>query len=179
MTYPYLSGVNYESVVDGPGVRVALFLSGCTHKCKGCHNPETHDPCYGQEITSDTIDGIVQYIQNNPYITGITLTGGDPMYDPEKTANLLYSLYNRLGDRWKQLNVWMYTGYKWKQLMDHYQEHNDVGRILTLTDVVVDGRYFEHFADPRLAFRGSYNQRMINVRQSMKLGIPCLWNAVH
>ena len=66
MTYPYLSGVNYESVVDGPGVRVALFLSGCTHNCKGCHNPETHDPCYGQEITSDTIDGIVQYIQNNP-----------------------------------------------------------------------------------------------------------------
>jgi len=178
MTYPYLSGINYESIADGPGIRVAIFLSGCTHNCKGCHNPQTHDPCFGQEITSEIIDEIVQYIKRNPYITGITLTGGDPMYDIEKTANLLYSLRHRLGERWKQLDIWVYTGYKWKQLMDCYQENNDVGRIFALTDVIVDGKFFEKYADTRLAFRGSSNQRIIDVRKSMKYGIPVLWNAV-
>jgi len=168
-------GLVNDSIVDGPGLRFSVFTQGCHHHCPGCHNPESHDPEGG---TVYTVDEVIAQMTANPLLDGITLTGGDPMYDPEKTANLLYSLYIRLGDRWKQLNVWLYTGYKWEQLMDHYQKNNDVGRILALTDVVVDGKFLEHYADARLAFRGSYNQRMIDVRQSMKCGIPFLWNAV-
>lgn len=176
MSYPYLSGVNYESIADGPGVRVSLFLSGCAHKCKGCFNPETHDPCYGYEINSDTIDSVVSYIKDNSYISGITLTGGDPLYYPEKTANLLYSLRSRLGEHWNNLNVWLYTGYKWKNILDLYQSDNNIGRILAMTDVVVDGPFVQNLADASLAFRGSSNQRIIDVRQSLKNKEIVRWN---
>ena len=176
MTYPYLSGINYESVADGPGVRVSLFLSGCTHKCKGCFNTETHDPCYGSEINSDMIDSVVSYIKDTSYISGITLTGGDPLYCPEKTANLLYSLRSRLGKHWNNLNVWLYTGYKWKNILDLYQSDNNIGRILAMTDVVVDGPFMQNFADASLAFRGSSNQRIIDVRQSLKNEEIVRWN---
>ena len=179
MTYPYCAGINYESIADGPGVRVAIFLSGCSHKCKGCHNPQTHDPHFGNEITSAVVDDIVNAIKGMPYISGITLTGGDPLYDAEKTANLLYSLKYRLDDRWDKLSIWLYTGYTWQALMDQYYEHNNVniGHVLALTDVIVDSPFVQSCADPTLAFRGSANQKIIDVRKSLKFGIPVNWSA--
>lgn len=175
--YPYLSGVHYESIADGPGVRTAIFLSGCSHCCPGCHNPQTHDPCFGQPIADCIVDEIANHILGNPYITGITLTGGDPLYCPLKTANFLSTLKSRLGSRASSLSVWLYTGYTWQELMALSKEDEHVSRMLDMTDVVVDGRYVESCADARLAFRGSSNQRLLDVKRSMKFGIPILTNA--
>ena len=178
MTYPYLSGVNYESVADGPGVRAAIFLSGCTHHCPGCHNPQTHDPHYGSRLNDAMIYTIAYLIDKRPYISGITLTGGDPLYDIEATTNFLYRLREYLGERWNSLNVWLYTGYTWKQIMYKYASNEHLQKLLLLIDVIVDGPYVAAGADKRLPFRGSVNQQLIDVRQSIKIGIPVWWNSV-
>lgn len=176
MIYPYLSGVHYESIVDGTGVRAAIFLSGCSHRCPGCHNPQTHDPCFGQPITKDTIDEIAKRIADAPYLSGITLTGGDPLYCPYQTANFLSALRSSLGARASSLSVWMYTGYTWREVAALAKKDKNVARLLAMIDVVVDGRYVEALADARLAFRGSSNQHLIDVKQSMKYNIPVCVN---
>lgn len=178
MTYPYLSGVNYESVADGPGVRAAIFLSGCTHNCPGCHNRQTHDPCYGSQLNDAMIYTIAYLIDNRPHISGITLTGGDPLYNIEATANFLSKLKEYLGERWNKLNVWLYTGYTWNQIMEKYKTDEHLQRLLLMVDVVVDGPFIQNQADKRLAFRGSLNQRIVDVQRSMKYGIPVQWNSV-
>ena len=179
MTYPYLSGVNYESIADGPGVRTAIFLSGCNHNCPGCHNPDTHDPRYGERITEPTIGTIAYNIHIRRFLSGITLTGGDPLYDVERTYDFLYSLRNKLGNRWDSLSVWLYTGYTWEQLMKRYAVEDNLKLLLSMIDVVVDGPFVPSLADKRLAFCGSSNQRIIDVRGSLKLGLPLLFNPVH
>lgn len=178
MIYPYISGINYESIADGPGVRAALFLSGCDHRCPGCHNPQTHDPHAGCAITESMINDIAHQIRSRTYINGVTLTGGDPLYNTEATANLLHSLRNRLGDHWNKLTVWLYTGYTWKQIMEKYQNDEHLQKLLLFVDVIVDGPFVRASADKRLAFRGSANQRLIDVGRSLKYGIPVQWNSV-
>lgn len=179
MIYPYLSGVNYESVADGPGVRAAIFLSGCNHNCPGCHNPDTHNPCFGAEISQASITTIAYLIDKRPYISGITLTGGDPLYDVEATLNFVSDLKTELGERWDELNVWLYTGYTWEQLMLRYRIDDNLQKLLHMVDVVVDGPFVQSLADKRLAFCGSSNQRIIDVKDSLKLGLPLLFNPVH
>ena len=175
MIYPYLSGIDYESVADGPGVRTTIYLSGCTHRCKNCHNPETHDPCFGTRITELTINNIANNIQKRSFLTGITLSGGDPLYDIKATSNFMHSLRNRLGNDWNKHTIWLYTGYKWEQLMQIYKNNEDLQKLLLLVDFIVDGRYEYMLADKTLAFRGSSNQRIIDVHQSLKLDDPILW----
>lgn len=179
MTYPYLSGINYESAADGPGVRTAIFLSGCNHNCPGCHNPDTHDPRYGEWMTEQTIGTIAYNIHIRRFLSGITLTGGDPMYDVDRTYNFLHSLRNKLGNRWDTLSIWLYTGYTWEQLMKRYAADDKLRLLLSMIDVVVDGPFVQSLADKRLAFCGSSNQRIIDVKGSLKLGLPLLYNPVH
>lgn len=177
MIYPYISGVNYESVADGPGVRAAIFLSGCTHNCPGCHNPQTHDPCFGSQIDELTINNIAHNIHRRSFLSGITLTGGDPLYDTDKTYQFLYSLRNRMGNRWDTLSVWLYTGYTWEKLMKLYPTFENLRSLLSMIDVIVDGPFIQSQADKTLAFRGSTNQRLIDVQKSLQQGVPVLWNA--
>lgn len=177
MIYPYLSGVNYESIADGPGIRAAIFLSGCSHNCPGCHNPTTHNPCSGIEIRENVINDIAHRIRSRSYIDGITLTGGDPLYDPQKTLNMLYSLRNRLGDSFSSYSIWLYTGYTWEALMNLYKTDDNIRKILLLTDVVVDGPYIKSLSDKTLAFRGSSNQRIIDVNKSLKYNQVVLWSS--
>jgi len=179
MKYPYLSGVNYESVADGPGVRAAIFLSGCGHNCPGCHNPDTHDPHCGSQLSDASIYTIAYLIENRPYISGITLTGGDPLYDVEATLNFVKRLSEYLEDRWNNLSVWLYTGYTWEQLMKRYAVDDNLKLLLSMVDVVVDGPFVQSLADKRLAFCGSSNQRIIDVKGSLKIGLPLLYNPVH
>ena len=164
MDYGYLAGINYESAADGTGVRTAIFLSGCAHNCPECHNPETHDPRFGVQITEDIIRQIAEEIKKRPYLAGITLTGGDPLYMPWQTLAFLAKLKRCLGFL---PNIWLYTGYTMEQI-----ERDDIpaplyGRMLVdLCDVVVDGPFIKALADKRLAFRGSSNQNIIQVKDT-------------
>ena len=164
MEYGYIAGVNYESACDGQGVRAAIFLSGCTHFCPGCHNPETHNPYFGTQITEDIIRRIADEIRSRPYLSGITLTGGDPLYDPEHTLNFVVTLKRFLG---YLPNIWLYTGYtveemkKWDPRLSFVRFAQ---ALISLCDVVVDGKFVRELADKRLAFRGSSNQNIIYMR---------------
>ena len=169
--YPNLAGIAYESIVDGTGVRTAIFLSGCTHHCYDCHNLEAQNPNFGTQITDEMIDQIADNIVKRPYISGITLTGGDPFFWPENTLNFLRSLLAKIlqkDGRWvydRVEPVWCYTGYKYEEL----PKTNAVKAMIGLIDVLVDGLFVKALADKRLAFRGSSNQRIIHLHHKKEI----------
>ncbi len=168
MILPNLAGIAYESVVDGPGVRTAIFLSGCHHHCPGCHNLEAQNPNFGTQMTEEDIEYIADYIGSRPYISGITLTGGDPLFWPENTYNFLVGLVEYSMPK----SIWVYTGYVYEKIPnDRY-----ISYILNMTDVLVDGPFIKELADKRLAFRGSSNQRLIDLRKTRENGEVVLWN---
>lgn len=162
----HIAGVNYDSFVDGPGVRAAIYLSGCRHHCPGCHNADTHNPEYGQALHSRLLEDIGYAIMERPYLSGITLTGGDPLYDPEQTHWMLEDLLAQIG---RDTNVWMYTGALWEDVCDL--------PIMNSIDVLVDGPFIKEQADKRLQFKGSANQRIIDVKKSLAAGEVILWQA--
>ena len=177
-----LAGVNYESLVDGEGVRAAIYLSGCPHHCPNCHNPETWNHKNGEKITDKLIDAIANEIDKRPFISGITFTGGDPMYMADDTWLFLMKLGNRLGDlETDDFNIWIYTGYTWEELIEgrgfSLPEKFAIEALLNCTTVLVDGPFKQELADKRLLFRGSSNQRLIDVPQSLMEGKVVLWNA--
>lgn len=164
----HIAGVNLESTVDGPGVRAAIYLSGCPHHCPGCHNPEAHDPEYGKLATAEDALWIAKEIVKRPYIQGITLTGGDPFYANQAAAFLqaiLAVLENICPMR--KIDVWVYTGYLYRDVMEH--------PLMRLADVCVDGPFIAEKADKRLVFRGSANQRIIDVKKSRIKGEVVLY----
>lgn len=146
-----IAGFEPESIVDGEGIRFVIFTQGCPHHCKGCHNPESHDFNGGTEY--DTAD-IVRMFAENPLIKGITLSGGEPFCQQEACMELAREAH-RLN-----LNVWCYTGYEF---------HAVIGSpLLREIDVLVDGEYVESLKSLSLRFRGSYNQRLIDVKRSFR-----------
>ena len=141
-----IAGIEKESVVDGEGIRYAVFMQGCLRKCKGCHNPSTH-ALDGGEIT-DTSE-IIEDIKKNPLLSGITLTGGEPLLQLDAAVELARET-KKIG-----LNVWCYTGYKFEEIPQ---------KLLNVVDVVVDGAFVEELKDLTLNFRGSSNQRIIRLK---------------
>ena len=156
----YLCGVNFESMVDGEGVRAVLFISGCLHNCPYCHSPQTHSFTYGVEVNQELIDDINAEITKRPYISGITLSGGDCMYSPVETLKLIKKL------KIPHNNIWCYTGFTFEQLI----KNNNQLQLLKHINVLVDGRFEYSKRDITLAFKGSSNQRIIDVKQSLKQG---------
>ena len=156
----YLCGVNFESMVDGEGVRAVLFISGCLHNCPYCHSPQTHSFTYGVEVNQELIDDINAEITKRPYISGITLSGGDCMYSPVETLKLIKKL------NIPHNNIWCYTGFTFEQLI----KNNNQLQLLKYINVLVDGRFEYSKRDITLAFKGSSNQRIIDVKQSLKQG---------
>ena len=159
----HIAGVNYDSVVDGCGMRTAIYFSGCTHRCPGCHNPETHDPNYGRLADANVAQTIAAEINRRPYIRGITLTGGDPYFNP-CVHNFVIRILKQVN---RHINVWAYTG--------AYYHEVENKPLTDLVDVLVDGPYIESLRDPSLAFRGSSNQRIIDVQASRKAGKVILY----
>lgn len=142
-----------ESIVDGKGFRLTLFTQGCQHKCKGCHNPTTWDMNGGYEIEVDTL---VDYMYNNlsksPYFSGITISGGDPYYQEEAVSEFVEKLKNKMPN----INIWVYTGFLYEEVKDK--------KLTSLIDVLVDGPFIEEQKDLAGHFKGSKNQRIIELR---------------
>ena len=154
-------------IANGPGVRVSLFVSGCTHYCKGCFNSEAWEFSYGEEYTQITNNQLFEYL-NKPYIKGLTILGGEPMHP--KNQEQVYEIVKEFQYRYKYVDkdLWLYTGYLYDELVS-----GKVGRyskeILNNVDVLVDGPYIEDLKDIGLNFRGSSNQRIIKVRDSLEM----------
>lgn len=156
-----VAGIVGESVVDGLGIRMTLFVQGCPHRCKGCHNAHTHDPEGGNEMT---IEEIARMVIKNPLLDGMTFSGGEPFMQPKPLAELA-SWLKSCG-----LNVWCYSGYTLEQLQERSKEDGDTARLLKLIDVLVDGPYIEEKKDLTLRFRGSSNQRVIDMATTRASG---------
>lgn len=159
-----ISGIVNDSIVDGTGLRLTIFTQGCSHDCKGCHNPETHDFAGG--YWADT-DDIIKIVSENPLLDGITLSGGDPMEQAAPCA-ILAEQTHALG-----LNVWTYTGYTWEQLLT--EQNIDRMALLQHTDILVDGPFLEQQRSLELQFKGSQNQRIIDVKSSLAQNTIILW----
>lgn len=159
-----IAGTVNDSIVDGPGLRYVVFVQGCPHHCPGCHNPETWDFNGGGEI--DAFD-LVQEMAANPLLSGLTLSGGEPFDQPE--ASMWLAVHARLQGK----NVWCYTGYTWEEILEkNSQEWNN---LLRAVDVLVDGPFIQEQKSLDLDYRGSRNQRLIDVQKSLDQGKVVLW----
>lgn len=161
-------------IANGIGVRVSLFVSGCTHHCKGCFNPETWSFDYGKPFTEETEEEIFRLL-NPPYISGLTLLGGEPLEHENQEA--LAPFLKRVKDRFPGKTIWCYTGYLFEEdiLNRMLAEWECTKDILNCLDVLVDGPYVEEEKEIGLRFRGSKNQRIIDVKRSLKEGKTKLW----
>lgn len=145
-------GTYKETVVDGEGLRYSIYFAGCTHACKGCHNKESWCPDNGTLITEEYLDKIINEINSNPILDGITLSGGDPLYNPEEMLEVVKYLKEKT-----KINIWLYTGYTIEEL----RKDNKRMAVLEYVDIIVDGKFVQELYDPLLKFRGSSNQRII------------------
>lgn len=161
-----IAGIDPESVVDGPGIRLVVFTQGCPHRCPGCHNPQTHDPGGGYERNLDEIQTV---IENAKLIRGVTFSGGEPFLQAKPLAELARWI------RYMGLDVVAYTGYLFEELLVRSRQQPDIRELLKHTDILIDGPYRSEERDTRLAFRGSRNQRIIDVPKSLRAGRTILW----
>ena len=147
-----IAGMVNDSIVDGPGFRLAVFTQGCRHNCPGCHNPETHPFDGGYEIDTEAI---IQKLRENPLLSGVTLTGGDPFEQSEAVLPIARAAHEL------SLNVWTYTGYTFEHLLE--QGSDAQKELLRESDVLVDGPFILEQRSLELHFCGSRNQRLIDV----------------
>lgn len=204
--------INKEDVCNGEGLRVVLWLSGCSHKCKGCQNPQTWDANSGIPFDESAKEELFRELDKD-YISGLTLTGGDPLFEEnldgvldlvteinkryntrqdmvhaeDENHNILNESANEIRLSCPQKSIWIYTGYEWNHIFNkqwHYhhktQEKLSIGRwrrqqIISKCDVLIDGQYMDSQRDITLPYRGSKNQRLINIQQSLQKGEIVLW----
>lgn len=170
----YFATIKPTDVANGSGVRVSLFVSGCTHYCKGCFNAEAWDFHYGEAYTEETQERILGYLDHS-YITGLSLLGGEPMH-PDNQKGIL-QLVEEVRRRFPDKTIWCYTGYDFETdiLGDMAERVPETRRILACLDVLVDGKFVEEKKDLKLRFKGSSNQRIIKVPESLNAGRVILW----
>ena len=169
----YYSVIKNCDIANGPGVRVVLFVSGCRHHCPGCFQPQTWDFSYGQPFTQDTVDELLRLLQPY-YIAGLTLLGGEPM-EPENQPALL-DLVRQVKQAYPEKNIWCFSGYLYDDLAAGKIGDGAVTRaLLGLVDVLVDGEFILARKKLQLRFRGSENQRLIDLRKTEQAGQVVLW----
>ena len=166
--------IKKTDIANGEGVRVSLFVSGCRRHCKNCFNKVTWDFSYGKPFTEETEEELLAALSPN-YIAGLTLLGGDPM-EPENQRALL-PFVRKVRERLPEKNIWCYTGYNYANgAIEEEQANCEVTKeLISLFDVLVDGRFVEELKDIRLKFRGSSNQRVIDVKRSLESGNVVLY----
>lgn len=192
----YYAAIKKTDVANGPGIRVSLFVSGCTHACKGCFNSEAWDFCCGNEFTAETEEEILQALAPD-YIRGFSVLGGEPM-EPQNRETVL-TILKKVHAAYPQKDIWCYTGYDYEEDLLRWEREEckamqgAAGRLdmckaeqecpqegimtelLSLIDVLVDGEFVEEKKNLRLAFRGSENQRLIDIKKSRAEGrVVCL-----
>lgn len=154
-----LAGIAYESLVNGPGMRRVYFSQGCRHNCEGCFNPDTHDFNGGEERD---MDELIEDALDNPLLKGITFSGGDPLERAEEFAYMAKA-FKKAG-----LNIWCYTGYTFEDVLEKMKKDNNIEDLIENIDVLVDGRFEKDKKVDGLKFKGSSNQRLIDVKKSLK-----------
>ena len=147
--------------VDGPGLRTSIYMAGCNHHCPGCHNPASWNPQGGEERSLDELMQVIAYNE-----APVTLSGGDPLQQPDGTRALIRRIKHELG-----YNVWCYTGYTWEEIVNDPK----LFRVVQDLDVLVDGPFIMGERDISLRFRGSRNQRLIDVQRTLATGVLTLW----
>ena len=209
--------IDKEDICNGEGLRVVLWLSGCSHKCKGCQNPQTWDANSGIPFDESAKEELFRELDKD-YISGLTLTGGDPLFEEnldgvldlvtevnkryntvqnivqnqDKNHNILNANVNKIRLSNPQKSIWLYTGYTWEDILCDESETKDIyicdyymkllnmyqkrRKILSLCDVLIDGRYIDSERDITLQYRGSKNQRLINIKKSIQKGEIVLWD---
>ncbi len=167
----YIAGIEPESIVNGPNIRTTIFVSGCNHNCPDCHNKEAQNFYYGEPYTYDKLyNEISKILETNPLIEGITLSGGDPLYHPIPLIKFLKKLYDRFPGH--KYSTWLYTGFVWENIM---KDNGYPAELCKMCDVVVDGLYEKENKDYTQSFRGSYNQRFIDVPKTIVCGKIVEW----
>lgn len=156
-----IAGTINDSIVDGPGFRFTIFTQGCPHRCPGCHNPKTHDFEGGKLADPQEI---IEKFRKNELLDGITLSGGEPLCQSEACRVLARAAHE------SGLNVWCYTGYTFEELMEGFEAHPEWAALLQEVDVLVDGRFILAQRTLEARFRGSKNQRLIDVPASLAQG---------
>lgn len=159
-----LSGIAYESLVNGPGMRRVFFSQGCRHNCEGCFNPDTHSFSGGEDRN---MDELIEDVLKNPIIKGVTFSGGDPF---ERAENFAY-----MAKKFKEanLNIWSYTGYTFEYIINNLDEISGWRDLLNNIDVLVDGKFEKDMMEDGLRFRGSINQRIIDVKKTLQENKIC------
>jgi anaerobic ribonucleoside-triphosphate reductase activating protein len=158
--------IKYHATEDGPGCRTVLFVSGCRHRCKGCFQPQTWNFDFGEKFTKETENAIIESLKDS-YVSGLTLLGGEP-FEPEN-QKVLAGFIRQIKDLMPEKSIWTYTGCTFEQLLDEsspYHTNNTLPMLKTI-DILVDGEFIEEKKNLMLAFRGSENQRIIDVKQSL------------
>ena len=153
-----IAGIIRESIVDGPGIRFVVFCQGCKHGCYKCQNPESWDFEGGYDCD---ISKILDAIDQDPLLDGVTFSGGDPIYQSNAFLELAKEIKKR------NLNIMLYTGFTYEELLQMKENDNSLNELLNLVDLLVDGPYIDELRDLTLLFRGSKNQRIIDVKQSL------------
>ena len=163
-----VAGVMRESIVDGPRIRMTVFGQGCPHHCKGCHNPETHDPKGGYLSHPENI---LKAIDQNPLLQGVTFSGGEPFFQAEEFAELGTEIKKR------GLHITTYSGYTFEQIISGIEAGKPGWKeLLSVTDLLVDGKFILEEKSLNLLFRGSKNQRLIDVPKSLEEEKVVLWD---
>lgn len=158
-----LAGIEYDSVVDGPGLRTTIFVQGCNHHCLGCHNPETQGA--GGYFTDTKL--LAKTLTLGRDRVRVTFSGGEPMLQ----ARQLIDLVDKMEGHGVDLDIWLYTGFTWEQI----QQDDTMRTLAYMCDVVVDGPFILEERDPSLLFRGSSNQRLVDVKKTRQMGEVVEW----
>ena len=173
----YYGEIKNCDIANGQGVRVTLFVSGCTNRCKNCFQPETWDFCYGNPFTEETEQKLLKMLAPS-FINGLTLLGGEPM-EPQNQRGLL-PFVKKVRETLPGKTIWCYSGFTYEELLrDGSHPRCEVtDELLSCLDVLVDGRFVEELKDISLRFRGSSNQRLIDMNKTRETGNIVLWDGI-
>lgn len=171
----YYGDIKNCDIANGVGVRVTLFVSGCRNRCEGCFQPQTWDFCYGQPFTRETEDKILEMMKPS-YIKGLTLLGGEP-FEPENQKDLL-PFVKRVKEVYPDKNIWGFTGYTLEKLLEDgsHPRCEVTDELLSFIDILVDGRFEKDKKNLMLKFRGSENQRLIDMKKTLETGVITMYD---
>lgn len=174
MSHWRYAGIEYDDIANGEGLGAVLFTQFCPHHCPECHNPQTWSGDGGIPFTEDVMNRLLRYYHDVPYASRLTLSGGDPISSPDLTLYVI----SAFREKYPEKIVWLYTGWTFEEIEFNFPVPDDnamIQKILSMCDVVVDGRFKIEERDVTLQFVGSRNQRIIDVKKSLDMGETFLW----